>query len=77
MAAVLPIDPSGAAPSRSAPVARKPRSSASSFGKYREIIIAVGFFLLFIVSCSTVSQMMRSQELLLSLPTSFKRPTPT
>ncbi len=46
MAAVLPLDPRAAAPAAGAASARvRPRSF--SFGKYREIIIAVAFFLLF------------------------------
>ncbi|AMO21964.1 hypothetical protein GCM10027034_22340 [Ramlibacter solisilvae] len=45
MAAVLPLDPS-TAHARSASAA-KPRGRGFSFGKYREIIIAVAFFLLF------------------------------
>ena len=44
MAAVLPLDPRAAA--GAAPAART-RSPSFSFGKYREIIIAVAFFLLF------------------------------
>lgn len=44
MAAVLPLDPRAAA--GAAPAARA-RSHSFSFGKYREIIIAVAFFLLF------------------------------
>ena len=49
MAAVLPIDPGarGGAPHASAGPARRTRPTGFSFGKYREIIIAVAFFLLF------------------------------
>jgi two-component system chemotaxis sensor kinase CheA len=48
MAAVLPLDPSasGAASHKPSPARRSARSGFS-FGKYREIIIAVAFFLLF------------------------------
>jgi len=47
MAAVLPLDPAAGVPARKArPAARKARRGFS-FGKYREIIIAVAFFLLF------------------------------
>jgi two-component system chemotaxis sensor kinase CheA len=45
MAAVLPLDPSEAAPAAGARPAR--RRGGFAFGKYREIIIAVAFFLLF------------------------------
>ncbi len=45
MAAVLPIEQAPATASVRAPALRRPRGF--SFGKYREIIIAVGFFLLF------------------------------
>src|SRR5687768_17160964 len=48
MAAVLPLDPSasGAASHKPSPARRSARSGFS-FGKYREIIIAVAFFLIF------------------------------
>lgn len=47
MAAVLPLDPAAGAPARKArPAARRARRGFS-FGKYREIIVAVAFFLLF------------------------------
>jgi signal transduction histidine kinase len=49
MAAVLALDPgAGGASSHRAGATRRPRAHGGfSFGKYREIIIAVGFFLLF------------------------------
>ena len=49
MAAVLPLDPGapGAAPRQAGPAPRAGARSGFSFGKYREIIIAVAFFLLF------------------------------
>lgn len=49
MAAVLPYDPTpGPAPAGRTPVARRAsKGRGFSFGKYREIIIAVAFFLLF------------------------------
>ena len=48
MAAVLPLDPSASgAASRKPGPARRGARSGFSFGKYREIIIAVAFFLLF------------------------------
>ena len=49
MAAVLPLDPASAgSPAGKAPIARNARRRQGfSFGKYREIIIAVAFFLLF------------------------------
>lgn len=47
MAAVLPLDPTAGATARKArPAARRARQGFS-FGKYREIIVAVAFFLLF------------------------------
>jgi two-component system chemotaxis sensor kinase CheA len=46
MAAVLPLDPA-AAPTGPVRTRRAPRPRGFSFGKYREIIIAVAFFLLF------------------------------
>src|SRR6478752_408198 len=46
MAAVLPLDP-GAATGRQAQSRRAPKRQGFSFGKYREIIIAVALFLLF------------------------------
>jgi signal transduction histidine kinase len=46
LAAVLSLDPRAAAPAVGAASARA-RSRSFSFGKYREIIIAVAFFLLF------------------------------
>lgn len=47
MSAVLPISVSKAAPFTTAHRRSATASGSSSFGKYREIIIAVGFFLLF------------------------------
>ena len=49
MAAVLPLDPgaSGAAPRKAGPTRGTKARAGFSFGKYREIIIAVAFFLLF------------------------------
>jgi two-component system, chemotaxis family, sensor kinase CheA len=46
MAAVLPLEPSTGT-SRQAQARRAPKQQGFSFGKYREIIIAVAFFLLF------------------------------
>ena len=45
MAAVLPLDPAAARPA--AAMARRKSRRRFSFGKYREIIVAVAFFLLF------------------------------
>jgi two-component system, chemotaxis family, sensor kinase CheA len=49
MAAVLPLDPGArsASPHRAGPQRRTKARAGFSFGKYREIIIAVAFFLLF------------------------------
>jgi len=49
MSAVLPLDPPAANPAsaKAAPLRRGRRRQRFSFGKYREIIIAVAFFLLF------------------------------
>jgi hypothetical protein len=50
MAAVLPFDPGtsgGAAPRKAGSTPRTKARADLSFGKYREIIIAVAFFLLF------------------------------
>jgi signal transduction histidine kinase len=48
MAAVLPLDARAAqAPAHDSPPVRRRASSRFSFGKYREIIVAVAFFLLF------------------------------
>jgi len=48
MAAVLPIDPAASPiPPRAAPARGRPQRRGFAFGKYREIIIAVAFFLLF------------------------------
>ncbi|MBI2768880.1 MAG: type IV pili methyl-accepting chemotaxis transducer N-terminal domain-containing protein [Burkholderiales bacterium] len=49
MAAVFPLDPGagGAAPSRSSKSRSRKKRGGFAFGKYREIIIAVAFFLLF------------------------------
>lgn len=48
MAAVLPIDPASPGAGKPQPVRRSRAARPGfSFGKYREIIIAVGFFLLF------------------------------
>jgi len=49
MAAVLPLDPGapGAASRQAGPAPRARARTGFSFGKYREIIIAVAFFLLF------------------------------
>ncbi|MDB5874990.1 MAG: CheA signal transduction histidine kinase, partial [Ramlibacter sp.] len=49
MAAVLPLDTGagGASPHRSGPARRSRARAGFSFGKYREIVIAVAFFLLF------------------------------
>src|SRR5687767_8825979 len=49
MAAVLPLDPgaAGAAARKAGPTRRGKAGAGFSFGKYREIIIAVAFFLLF------------------------------
>lgn len=47
MAAVLHLDPASASTTRSAPGARARPRAGFSFGKYREIIVAVALFLLF------------------------------
>lgn len=47
MAAVLPLDPATGAATAKGAQARIRRGQGFSFGKYREIIIAVAFFLLF------------------------------
>lgn len=47
MAAVLPLDPDAAAAGKTRPAVRARSRKGFSFGKYREIIIAVAFFLLF------------------------------
>src|SRR5688572_28300518 len=49
MAAVMPLDPGapGAAARHAGPASRARAHAGFSFGKYREIIIAVAFFLLF------------------------------
>jgi two-component system, chemotaxis family, sensor kinase CheA len=49
MAAVLRLDPgtSGATPRKAGSKPRTKARAGLSFGKYREIIIAVAFFLLF------------------------------
>jgi two-component system, chemotaxis family, sensor kinase CheA len=47
MAAVLPLDPDAAPATKSRTAVRSQPRKGFSFGKYREIIIAVAFFLLF------------------------------
>lgn len=47
MAAVLPLDPTLPGPAKPSQARRGARRQGFSFGKYREIIIAVAFFLLF------------------------------